>query len=92
MCAVDAVDGETYGVGMTRVNVRGLQARLPELLDRVERGDEVAITRNGKEIATLVPSVARPRRTGYGSLRGQIDMSRFDESDEEIAREFGMLD
>jgi len=77
---------------MTRVNVQGVQARLPELLDRVEHGEQIAITRNGKEIATLVPRVAHARRTGYGSLRGQIDMSRFNEADEEIAREFGMLD
>jgi antitoxin (DNA-binding transcriptional repressor) of toxin-antitoxin stability system len=77
---------------MTRVNVQRLTACLPELLDRIEHGEQIAITRNGKEIATLAPYVARPRRTGYGSLRGQIDMSRFDEADEEIAREFGMLD
>jgi len=77
---------------MIRVNIPGVQACLPALLDRVERGEKVATTRNGKEIATLMPYVARPRRTGYGSLRGQIDMSRFDEADEEIAREFGMLD
>ncbi|HEX4805438.1 MAG TPA: type II toxin-antitoxin system prevent-host-death family antitoxin [Conexibacter sp.] len=77
---------------MTRVNVQGVQARLPELLDRVEQGERIAITRDGKEIATLMPYIAHARRTGYGSLRGQIDMSRFDEADEEIAREFGMLD
>jgi hypothetical protein len=36
-----------------------------------------------------------PRRD-YASIRGvwkgKVDMSRFDEADEEIAREFGMLD
>jgi len=77
---------------MTRVNVQGFQARLPELLDRVEQGERIAITRQGKEIATLVPYAAPPKRTGRGVFKGQIDMSRFDEADEEIAREFGMLD
>jgi antitoxin (DNA-binding transcriptional repressor) of toxin-antitoxin stability system len=77
---------------MTRVNVQGAKARLTELLDRVERGEQVAITRDGKAVATLDPCVSQPRRTGYGSLRGHIDMSRFDEADEEIIREFGMLD
>jgi prevent-host-death family protein len=77
---------------MTRINVQGAQARIAELLDRVEGGEQIAITREGKEIAMLMPYVGRSRRTGYGSLRGQIDMSRFDEADEEIAREFGMLD
>jgi prevent-host-death family protein len=77
---------------MTRVNVQGAIARLPELLDRVERGEQVSITRNGKQIATVVPYVAPPKRAGRGLFKGQIDMSRFDEADEEIAREFGMLD
>lgn len=77
---------------MTRVNIQGVKARLPELLDRVERGEQIAITRNGKEIATLVPYIAPPKRTGRGLFKGQIDMSRFDEADAEIAREFGMLD
>jgi len=77
---------------MTRINVQSAKSRLPELLDRVEQGEQISITRNGKEVATLVPYVAHARRTGYGSLRGQIDMSRFNEADEEIAREFGMLD
>lgn len=77
---------------MTRMNVETAKTRIAELLDRVEGGEQIAITRDGKQIAMLSPYVARPRRTGYGSLRGQIDMSRFDEADEEIAREFGMLD
>lgn len=77
---------------MTRVNVQSAKARLPELLDRVERGEQVAITRNGKAVVTLERCVARPKRTGRGLFKGQIDMSRFDEADEEIARDFGMLD
>jgi len=77
---------------MTRVNVQGVQARLPELLDRVEQGEQIAITREGKEVATLVPYAAPAKRTGRGLFKGQIDMSRFDEADEEIARDFGMLD
>lgn len=77
---------------MTRVNVQGVQARVPELLDRVEQGEQIAITRNGKAVADLVPRTIPRRRTGRGVWKGKVDMSRFDEADEEIAREFGMLD
>jgi len=77
---------------MTRVNISGAKARLPELIDRVEQGEQVAITRNGKAVVDLVPHVMPRTRTGRGVWKGKVDMSRFDEADEEIAREFGMLD
>jgi prevent-host-death family protein len=78
---------------MTRVNVHAAQARLPELLDRVQHGEEIVIAREGKPVASLVAlSPQRAKRTGFGSCKGQIDMSRFDEADNEIAREFGMID
>jgi prevent-host-death family protein len=37
--------------------------RLGALLDRVERGEEIVITRRGKPVAKLVPAVARFDRT-----------------------------
>jgi prevent-host-death family protein len=78
---------------MTRVNAQGAKARLPELLDRVERGEQIAITRKGRTVARLVPhEPRRDYRSFVGAWKGKVDMSRFDEADEEIAREFGMLD
>jgi prevent-host-death family protein len=77
---------------MTRMNVDLAKSRLSELLDRVEQGEQVAITRDGKAVATLVASAKHPRRCGRGVWKGKVDMSRFDEADEEIARKFGMLD
>jgi len=78
---------------MTRVNIQGAQARLSELLDRVEQGEQIAITRNGMTVARLVPhEPKRDYRSFVGAWKGKVDMSRFDEADEEIAREFGMLD
>ena len=78
---------------MHQVNVHYAKTHLSKLLELVENGEEVVIARNGKPIATLVAYV--PRRN-YASIRGvwkgKVDMSRFDEADEEIAREFGMLD
>ena len=44
-------------------------------------------------MARLVADVPqRAKRTGLGAWKGKVDMSRFDEADEEIAREFGMID
>ena len=34
--------------------------KLAALLDRVERGEEIVITRHGKAVARLVPNVASP--------------------------------
>ena len=36
--------------------------RLGQLLDRIERGEEVSITRHGKEVARLVPPPSKPDR------------------------------
>jgi prevent-host-death family protein len=78
---------------MRQVNVHEAKTQLSKLLDSVEHGEHVVIARNGKPVADLVAHAPRrAKRGGRGSLRGQIDMSRFDEADEEIAREFGMLD
>ena len=33
------------------------ETRLPELLDRVERGERITITRDGRAVARLVPAV-----------------------------------
>jgi antitoxin (DNA-binding transcriptional repressor) of toxin-antitoxin stability system len=76
-----------------QMNVYEAKTHLSKLLDAVLLGDRIVIARNGKPIADLVPHVPKPNRAAFfGSLKGQIDMSRFDEADEEIAREFGMLD
>jgi prevent-host-death family protein len=76
-----------------QLNVYEAKTHLSKLLDRVELGERIVIARNGKPVADLVAHASKPNRAAfYGSMRGQIDMSRFDEADEEIAREFGMFD
>jgi prevent-host-death family protein len=54
---------------MTEVGTFEAKNKLSELLDRVERGEEVVITRRGKPTAKLVPitgtrDVARAREAG----------------------------
>ena len=39
---------------MVEVNVKDVRSQLSELLDRVERGEEVIIQRRGKKVAKLV--------------------------------------
>jgi prevent-host-death family protein len=46
---------------MDAINLADAKARLSELVDRVEAGDSVNITRRGKPVARLT-AVARPRQ------------------------------
>jgi antitoxin (DNA-binding transcriptional repressor) of toxin-antitoxin stability system len=77
---------------MVHVDIEDAASCLSELFDRVAQGEEIAISRNGKAIMDLVARLPSRRAAFYGAWKGQVDMSRFDEADEEIAREFGMLD
>lgn len=46
---------------MGAINLADAKAHLSELIDRVEAGDSIDITRRGKPVARLT-AVARPRR------------------------------
>ncbi len=82
----------TYRGRMTCVDIEIAASCLPELFDRVAQGEEITIGCNGKAMVDLVAHLSLRRAAFYGAWKGQVDMSRFDEADEEIAREFGMLD
>jgi prevent-host-death family protein len=78
---------------MMQVNVHEAKTNLSRLLARVEQGEEVVIARNGAPIAKLVRYVEerKPREPGWA--KGRMEMLEgFDEYDEQIARDFGMLD
>ena len=61
-----------YDEGMTRFNVHEAKTHLSKLLERVERGEEIEIARNGEPVARLVPSssyaeeMKRRRRKAFG--------------------------
>lgn len=40
---------------MTTIGIFEAKQRLSELVDRVQRGEEIRITRNGKHVVRLVP-------------------------------------
>ena len=52
-----------YNLIMTSMSASEARAALPELLNRVEDGEEVTITRHGRAVAVLVrPDALRSRR------------------------------
>lgn len=60
---------------MDRINLADAKAHLSELVDRVEAGESVEITRRGKVAARIVPTTA-PRKpidvAGIRVLRGSL--------------------
>jgi prevent-host-death family protein len=64
----------------TVVNVGEAKAQLSRLLQRVEQGETIVITRAGKPVARLVPIEAAAGKRPLGLYKGQIWMSEdFDE-------------
>jgi prevent-host-death family protein len=64
------------GGTMTRrkaINIAVAKARLPELVERAARGEEIVIARNGTPRARLVPLEAAKRRVpGHGAGKWKI--------------------
>jgi prevent-host-death family protein len=72
-------------------NVHEAKTHFSRILQQVETGEEVVISRAGEPIAKVVPLHPKVRRTGRGSLRGQIHIpDDFDELPDDIAEAFGM--
>ncbi len=61
---------------MRQVGVYEAKTHLPELLECVERGEEIEITRHGKPIAHLVP-LAKPRMTPREAVEGLRKMRKW---------------
>jgi prevent-host-death family protein len=55
---------------MIKVNLTQAKAGLSELLDKVEQGEEVVITRHGRDVARVSPVAIRPKKP--------IDWARID--------------
>jgi prevent-host-death family protein len=56
-------------------NVTEAKAQLSALLESVERGEEVVITRGNRPIAKLVPLLQKNENRVPGRLKGRIKMS-----------------
>jgi prevent-host-death family protein len=58
------------------VGAHQAKTRLPALLDRVERGEEIVITRFGRPIARLVPAADRTDEAVDAAIDGLITLRR----------------
>jgi prevent-host-death family protein len=77
---------------MTRVGMHEAKSNLSKLVERVEAGEEIVITRRGEPAARLVPE----RQGGgfaalAGAWRGRVRIADdFDELPEDLVESFGM--
>ena len=74
-------------------NVHDAKTNLSRILERVERGEEVVISRAGTPVAKVVPFSRAVHRTGRGALRGRLVVSDDWDStavNEAIADDFGL--
>jgi prevent-host-death family protein len=70
------------------VNLAQAKAHLSELLDKVEAGDEVVITRHGRAIAHLHPLVRPKRRLPLADLAAfRATMPRLRQPSADLLRE-----
>ncbi|MCK9517563.1 MAG: type II toxin-antitoxin system prevent-host-death family antitoxin [Dehalococcoidia bacterium] len=61
----------------TVIEAHEAQDRFQELLERVERGEEFVIEREGREVATIRPPAEpapRRRNVRFGTARGMIEL------------------
>jgi prevent-host-death family protein len=73
-------------------NIHEAKTQLSRIIERVEKGEQVVISRAGVPVAKVVPFPTRANRHGRGSLAGQIELSDDWDSPEinaQIAADFG---
>jgi prevent-host-death family protein len=74
-------------------NIHDAKTNLSRIIDRVEHGEEIIISRAGTPVAKVIPLHSRVERDGRGSLAGQLIMADdWDSPDvnEAITRDFGL--
>ena len=74
-------------------NIHDAKSNLSRIIDRVEHGEEIIISRAGTPVAKVVPLVRAVNRTGRGSLRGRLAIADDWDSDQvndAIANDFGL--
>ena len=74
-------------------NIHDAKTNLSRIIDRVEHGEEIVISRAGTPVAKVVPLNPRARRTRRGSLAGRLVLTGDWDSaevNEAIAQDFGL--
>lgn len=63
-------------------NIHEAKTQLSRIIERVEHGEEVVISRAGTPVAKVVPLPARAGRTARGSLAGELVLADDWDSDD----------
>jgi prevent-host-death family protein len=81
------------GDAAAQFNIHDAKTNLSRIIERVEHGEEIIISRAGRPVAKVVPLADSVQRNGRGSLRGQLTLAPDWDSDainESIAAGFGI--
>ena len=76
-------------MSVKRVTVHVAKTQLSRLIQAVENGDDVVISRRDVPVARLVPVVHRPKQRKFGAMKGRarVDDSFFESlPEDELAR------
>ncbi|GIF12560.1 type II toxin-antitoxin system Phd/YefM family antitoxin [Actinoplanes teichomyceticus] len=74
-------------------NIHDAKTNLSRIIERVEHGEEIIISRAGTPVAKVIPLNRRVDRAARGSLAGQLVVTDDWDSpavNEAIARDFGL--
>jgi len=80
------------GEAVVSYNIHEAKTQLSRIVERVERGEEVIISRAGTPVAKVVPLTRTVRRRGRGTLRGKLRLAEDWDSgcvNDAIADDFG---
>jgi prevent-host-death family protein len=80
------------GASAEQFNIHEAKTKFSRIIERVEHGEEVVISRAGRPVAKVVPLPLRAGRRSRGSLRGRLDFASDWDSDavnDAIAKDFG---
>jgi prevent-host-death family protein len=61
--------------GAAQFDIYDATTNLSRIIDRVELGEEIIISRAGKPVAKVIPLESQVQRRGRGSLRGKLRLA-----------------
>ncbi|MBA3489283.1 MAG: type II toxin-antitoxin system Phd/YefM family antitoxin [Longispora sp.] len=81
------------GEAIAQFNIHDAKTNLSRIIDRVEHGEEIIISRAGHPVAKVIPLHRTTNRSGRGSLHGKLTVAEdwdSSETNEAIATDFGL--
>jgi prevent-host-death family protein len=78
---------------LAQFNIHDAKTNLSRIIERVEHGEEIIISRAGTPVAKLIPLPRKLARTGRGTLAGKLILAADWDSaevNEAIADDFGL--